>query len=183
MTEWSKDEVWILRTMASEGRTTADIAEAINRAFGTDRTRNAVIGYANRHEIKLGLAPRRSEPPPPPKRKPAKAAKPKTGKQMSARNKARDATKEKAVNAKIADILQFDTLKPEGVQIVDATSRQCKWPVPGRGAEGLMLCCAAPTVIGKAYCLHHYAKYLAPEVRERGVRAALRLGAYAAEAA
>lgn len=61
--DWTEEEDACLAGLARKGWSSQKIAEEINRRFGTGRTRNAVIGRANRQKNAKLLA-RRNQPSP-----------------------------------------------------------------------------------------------------------------------
>jgi hypothetical protein len=141
MPVWTDDQTAALQTMAGEGYTGGQIANAIAERFGVKCSRNAVIGKL--HRMGLGLAgpqPERLS-----KSKPGYGGKPKAAPLKPALQPAPQPKQKSSVPVPRppSETVTFRGLKP----------RRCRYPYGDRWPFKF---CAAKAVEGTSWCEAHY---------------------------
>ena len=134
---WTPEEYRILRDMAADSKTTTIIAEVLNR------TRNSVIGCANRLGVRLLGKGKHDKGNHPWKKQP---------KCISERNQVRRILKTKEF------VKPVKKEPSKGISVFDIREGQCHW-INGEGRNGLM--CGQPTN-GGSWCKEHKAIVFMP---------------------
>lgn len=147
----SKEQrIAIIAEHARRGETASRIAEAF-----TGASRNAVIGYLARHQIKL-VTPRGAQAPQPSQAAPV----PKTVRESRPGPASDDQKQEEPISRrplpasrKEAAFEPLDGIAPVRIEDMPMLGR-CRWPVNGfEGAEPIM--CLASSSLTETYCASH----------------------------
>jgi len=151
MSAWTPAEDRLLKNEWIAGKRALDVMASINREFGTNRSRNSVLGRVHR----LGLSGRAKTPTRPvrvkPPRKPRQTnrQRPKAAQSLPPAPKPQKPAPEPIA----ADMLL--------VEITELTRNQCRWPVDER-TDGTHLFCGLRQAEGASYCAGHLAKSISP---------------------
>jgi GcrA cell cycle regulator len=130
---WPEEHVAALREFISAG-SFQEIATMINQRFGTNYSRNAVLGKANRLELKSAHAREKSGKRP----KQEKRRRPK-------QEKRRD------IRPRTAPVEAPAPIVPLGIGLLDLNDCDCHYPLGDRPYTY----CGHPRVWGKSYCAEH----------------------------
>jgi len=124
---WTDERVALLRKLWGEGKTAAEIANALG-----DVTRNAVIGKAHRLKLSNRISPIQQN-----NKKPAPAAKP---------------AAPRASSRKV--VIREEDIKVKGIPMADLQARMCRWPI-GDPKEPDFKFCGYTAEAGVPYCGDH----------------------------
>ena len=173
---WTRDDksTSLAEKLIYEGKTVAEIANAVSAQFGSPVTRNAVIGFAWRKGLSIGKSngpapvrkikptkaikdapPRERVKEPPPRPPPIRYGNPK-------RKTTEEPTKAAATLPPQPASGNFFTIK-EGpdADVCFPPLGTCRW-IEGGVREGRAFMCADPVRQGSSYCPHHHARVLVP---------------------
>lgn len=124
---WTDERVALLRKLWGEGKTAAEIANALG-----DVTRNAVIGKAHRLKLSNRVSPIQQNV-----KKVAPAPKPANSR-----------------GAPRKPVIREQDIKIMGVAMTELTPRMCRWPV-GDPKEADFKFCGCASAPGLPYCSDH----------------------------
>lgn len=136
---WSEDAVEILRVMAAERHSSAEIAAALSRHSGYPVTRNAVIGKA--HRISVTLCVSKSE----------KTQRPKLPRRPPP-----------AILPTPKPIVRPDAVVGTVNAVMGLNWAKCRWPLSDPQKEDFHFCCA-PVSLEQTYCAEHRAVAYLPK--------------------
>lgn len=197
MNPWTHDEIEMVRDLASAGLSATKIAATVTREckilrtaaavkYACKRERIALHGFAGGAWAEMSVEARAAVAG---ARMAAQTARERSRaideeqRVAIAARKAAEAKAETRVEEMVAALLS-GTVAPRvpaplcgdgGRTSKGAGQFDCRWIVDG-GEPGMPLCCGEPVVIGKSYCLAHYARTINPTERVKRVRAAIKLG-------
>lgn len=159
---WSVEEYDRLRALAATGLTAVEIAKTLNKEFGNDRTRNAILGATHRIGVTVGTA--------------------NTGSIKSAEVRLRKARGRPSPPKAFPKILQakgermpepiIRRLKPKTGEpdkgppwsVNELTPRVCRW-IAGDPAASHPFECGEAKVFDKPYCASHMKRAFGPTPR------------------
>ena len=152
---WEPHEIDAARRMWDDGLSAREIGDRLNR------TRNAVIGLANRQGFQKKRAPAALAPD-----RPTPARRVTMPTQKSPRHA--DPIPPRPIYPRLrkASLHAVEALEPAslGVALMNLTNAQCHWPATGAGSVTLF--CGHPVHEERPYCLHHCQRaYRAAEKR------------------
>ena len=124
--DWPAEHVAALKEYIAAG-SFQEIATMINQRFGTNYSRNAVLGKANRLKLKSSHAREKS------------GKRPKQAKRRDIRPRA------------APPIAPVEPYEPRRVGLLDLTSHDCHFPF----GDGPFTFCGCPVATGKRYCAEH----------------------------
>jgi len=149
---WSPERENALREFALEGLAASRIASAMNQRFGSNYTRNAIIGKMRRLGVPLyhAVGPyqagvKRSYPN---RRKTVSLAKPRPKRPPKTRIMA-------VIREALPDMASTEAISSNPVHLLDATDNHCRWPI---GEPSEMLFCGNPVLQAKGihqWCASH----------------------------
>lgn len=149
---WAPEHSQALRDHLARGMSFSEIAKAINVRFGTNYTRNAVIGRSQR--MGLGGAGRQEQRPEQ-RFKATLPRKPRSGKRPDPKAPASEPPSPPPVRAE-AVRLRCVGISPRLVSLIELGPGDCRYPYGGdRDGEPIVFC-GHPQRDGSSYCTAHF---------------------------
>jgi GcrA cell cycle regulator len=146
---WAPEHSDALRELLTRGMSYSEVAEAINRKFGTCYTRNATIGRGRR--MGLDVPGRQDDRPRPPPRNRA----PKLSTLRVSRPEQSCAQPAEVVSADPVK-LRCVGIRPRLLPLTELDDGDCRYPYGGDRDGEAILFCGHPRLAGSRYCAPHF---------------------------
>jgi GcrA cell cycle regulator len=152
-TWWSDDHCADLATLLASGMIYREIARTINEKFGTNFSKNSIVGKVQR----LNLTPPKKE------KRPPYVRKPKIKSSQRTRRVYREVMRIVSANIsggmRIVRAVETDQpalrcveVEPRHLSLIDLEPGDCRYPY----GDGPMTFCGHPKQDGSSYCFHHF---------------------------
>lgn len=150
---WTDERVDLLKKLWGEGRTAAEIANALGGV-----TRNAVIGKANRLSLSRRTSPikKTAKKKQPANTNLAAVAQDQTSLAQSAQSGQHNTTPSHALSAVKPDAIHERDKKRKRIPLAELKPNQCRWPI-GDPRDKNFGFCGCKMEPGQTYCAEHHA--------------------------
>lgn len=161
-TNWSDHCVSLLREHHAQGISSSESARLINERYGTNHTRNAVIGKRNR----LGLVGGAGDPT---RSAPVRATRAEKRSPRGKPHQAKPQPPKPQFKQEASGMRSVATTGFRHLDLLELKAGECKWPSSGDGPFTFCGCAVFNNINALPYCAPHYALATRPSVERKHI--------------